>query len=82
MLEPGRVKTVTLATITLHSWLREESENMKIYILKGLIAHENIETGKIFEGFWRADVVQGSWYLISLSRSGNDSTNNARELTL
>ena len=50
MLEPEKVKTVTLAAIILHSWLREESENGKIYIPKCLIAHENIETSKIFEG--------------------------------
>ena len=80
MLEPEKVKTVTLAAIILHSWLREESENGKIYIPKCLIAHENIETSKIFEGSWRADVVHGSWYLMSLSRSGNHSTNNAGEL--
>ena len=50
MLDPEKVKTVTLAAITLHNWLREESENVKIYIPKALIAHENIETGEIFEG--------------------------------
>ena len=50
MLDPEKVKTVTLAAITLHNWLLEESENVKIYIPKGLIAHENIETGEIFEG--------------------------------
>ena len=80
MLEPEKVKTVTLAAIILHSWLREESENVKIYIPKGLIAQENIDTSKIFEGSWRADVVQGSWYLMSLSRSGNHSTKNAGKL--
>ena len=62
MLEPDKVKTITLATITLHNWLREESENGKIYISKSLIDHENTETGEIFEGSWRADDVQRSCY--------------------
>ena len=80
MLESEKVKTVALAAITLHNWLREESKNGKIYISKGLIDHENIETSEIFEGSWRADDAQGSWYLMPLSRSGNHSTNQAREL--
>ena len=57
MVEPEEVKTVTLTGITLHNWLREESENEKIYIPKGLIDHENIETGEIFECSWKADDV-------------------------
>ena len=80
ILEPEKVKIVTLATITLYNWLREESENGKIYIPKGLIDHEDIETGQIFEGSWRANDFQGSWYPMSLSHSGNHSTNHAREL--
>ena len=42
MLEPEKVKTLILTTITLHKWLREESKNRKIYIPKGLIDHENM----------------------------------------
>ena len=80
MLKPEKCKTVTLAAITLRNWLREESESRKIYIPKGLINHENIETGEIFKGSWRADDIQGSWYPMSLSRSGNHSTNHVREL--
>ena len=60
MLEPEKVITVTLAAVTLYNWLREESESGKIYIPKGLINHEDIEPGEIFEGSWRADDVQGS----------------------
>ena len=59
MLEPEKVKTVTLATITLHNWLQEDSENGKIYIPKGLIDHKNIETSEIFQGSSTADDVQG-----------------------
>ena len=60
LLEPEKVITVTLAAVTLYNWLREESESGKIYIPKGLINHEDIEPGEIFEGSWRADDVQGS----------------------
>ena len=48
MLEPRKLKTITLAAITLHNWLWEKGENKKIYIPEGLIDHENIETGEIF----------------------------------
>ena len=55
MLEPEKVKTirkkvkkVILTAITLHNWLREESENGKVYIPKGSIDHKNIETGEFF----------------------------------
>ena len=47
MLEPAKVKAVTLAATALHNWLREESENGKICIPKDLIDHENIEMGEI-----------------------------------
>ena len=46
-----RVKTATLAAITLHNWLREVSKNWKIYIPKGFIDHENNEVCQIFEVF-------------------------------
>ena len=75
LLETQKVKTVTLEAITFHNWLQEASENGKIYIPKGLTDHENIETGEIFEGSWRADDVQGSWYPTSLSRSRNHLEN-------
>ena len=54
MLESEKVKTLTLAAITCN-WLQEESENGKIYNAEGLIDHENIEMGEIFERSWRAD---------------------------
>ena len=79
-LEPEKVKTVTFATLILRNWLWEESKNRKIFIPKGCIDYENIETGDIFECSWRADDVQASWYPMSISRSGCHSTNHAREL--
>ena len=45
MLDPEKVRNITLAAITLHNWLREESENGKVDIPKGLVDYENIESG-------------------------------------
>ena len=65
MLEPEKVKAVPLCAITINNRLREESENVKIYIPIGLIDHENVLTGEIFEGFWRGDDVQGKSRFLS-----------------
>ena len=65
MLEPEKVKIVPLCAITLHNRLREEGENGKIYIPIGLIDHENILTGEIFEASWRGDAVQGKIRFLS-----------------
>ena len=59
MLEPEKVKAVPLCAITINNRLREESENVKIYIPIGLIDHENVLTGEIFEGFWREMTSRG-----------------------
>lgn len=64
-VEPEKVKTVPLCAITLNNRLREESENGKIYIPIGLIDHENILTGEIFEGSSRGDNVQGKSRFLS-----------------
>ena len=62
MLEPEKVP---LYAITINNRLREESANVKIYIPIGLIDHENIFTGGIFEDFWRGDDVQGKSRFLS-----------------
>ena len=56
ILKPEKVRTVTLAAITLE----------KIYIPKFLIDHENVETDEIFEGSWREDNVVEITLLIML----------------
>ena len=63
-LEPEKVKIVTLAAITLHNWLRSESKIRKNDIPIGLNDRENIETGEFFEGTWRSDKYQWTWYPI------------------
>ena len=79
-LEPEKVKIVTLAAITLHNWLRSESKIGKFYIPVGLTDRENIETGEFFEGTWRSDKYQGTWYPIQNSLHANRSSNLAREV--
>ena len=79
-LEPEKVKITTLAAITLHNWLRSESKIEKIDIPVGLTDRENIETGEFFEGTWRSDKYQGTWYPIQNSLHGNRSSNLAREV--
>ena len=79
-LEPEKVKTVTLAAITLHNWLRSESKIGKTDIPVGLTDRENIETGEFFEGTWRSDKYQGTWYSMRNSLHGNRSSNLAREV--
>ena len=54
-----KVNIVTLTAITLHNWLRTESAIGKIYIPVGLVDRES---GEIYEGSWRSDPSQGSWY--------------------
>ena len=79
-LEPEKVKIVILAAITIHNWLRSESKIGKIDIPVGLTDRENIETGEFFEGTWRSDKYQGTWYPIQNSLHGNRSSNLAREV--
>ena len=79
-LEPEKVKIVTLAAITLHNWLRSASKIGKIDIPVGLTDRENIETGEFFEGTWRSDKYQATWYPIQNSLHGNRSSNLAREV--
>ena len=80
MLDPEEVRNITLAAITLHNWLREESENGKVYIPKGLVDYENIESGEVYKGTWRSGELQGSWNSLSSSRHGNHSSARAREI--
>ena len=77
---PEKVRTVTLAAITLHNWLRSQNGAGKIYLTPGLVDSENIETREISEGSWRRDAIQGSWYSVSNSVHGNRSTNIAKEI--
>ena len=59
--------------ILANKWRVFVSENNigKIDILVGLTDQENIETGELFEGFWRSDPYQGLWQPVSNSLHGN-----------
>ena len=73
VLQPEKVKVITLATIALHNWLRSESSTGKIYIPVGLADYENIETGEIIEGSWRQDDHPVTWQPMSKTRNNNPS---------
>ena len=49
-LEPEKVQTITIATITLHNWLRKESLYGKVYMPRDLVDNEDVTTGKITNG--------------------------------
>lgn len=44
-LQPEKVKIITIATITLHNWLRKDSLYGKVYISRDLVDSENLESG-------------------------------------
>ena len=56
LLEPEKVEAITLAELTLHSWLRKESDIGKIYFSLILVDREYPETGEIIEGSWRKEI--------------------------
>jgi len=58
-LDPVKVRTLTLAAITLHNWQRSSSSIGKVELLKGLVDQE-ASTGEIISGSWRDDVPTGT----------------------
>ena len=56
LLEPEKVKAITLAVLTLHNWLRKKSDIGKVYFLPTLVDREDPETGEIIEGSWRKEI--------------------------
>ena len=79
LLEPDKVKIITLATITLHNWLRSDSNKGKVYIPSGLVDREDIESGRVINGSWRSDEIASSWLSLPKSR-GNHASNQANEI--
>lgn len=78
-LEPKKVRTITLAAISLHNWQRSSSSIGKVDLPKGLIDQET-ETGEIIEGSWREDAPTGTWFSLSNDIYGNRSTNMAKSI--
>ena len=79
LLEPEKVEAITLAELTLHSWLRKESDIGKIYFSLILVDREDPETGEIIEGSWRKEIHTESWESLSNTRAHN-SANGAKRI--
>lgn len=79
LIEPHKVRTITVATIALHSWLRRDTDAAKVYIPNGLADREDIENGIIIEGAWRSDEIRDTWIPLATSR-GNHASNQANEI--
>ena len=79
LLEPEKVKVITIAAIILHNWLRNDASYRKIYISNALCEYENESSGQIVDGSWRTDPPTESWQRISGSRANNPSV-EAKEI--
>ena len=78
LLELEKVKAVTLAVLTLHSWPREEFNIAKVYFSPTLVDCEDPETGEIIEGSWRKEIPTESWKSLSNTRSHNPANEAKR----
>ena len=79
LLEPEKVKAITLTVLTLHSWLRKESDIGKVYFSPPLVDREDPETGEIIEGSWRKEIPTKSWKSLSNTRAHN-TANEAKRI--
>ena len=68
LLEPEKVKAITLAVLTIHNCLRKESDIGKVYFSPTLVDREDPETGEIIEGSWRKEIPTESWKSLSNTR--------------
>ena len=57
--------------LTLHNWLRKESNIGKVYFSPTLVHREDPETGEIIEEFWRKEIPTESWKSLSNTRARN-----------
>ena len=57
--------------LTLHNWLRKESNTGKVYFSPTLVDPEDPETGEITEEFWRKEIPTESWKSLSNTRACN-----------
>ena len=69
LLEPEKVKAITLAVLTIHNCLRKESDIGKVYFSPTLVDREDPETGEIIEGSWRKEIPTESWQSLSNAQS-------------
>ena len=78
LLEPEKVKAITLALLTLHNWLTKESDIGKAYFSPALVDREDPETGAIIEGSWRKEIPTESWKSLSKTRAPNPANEAKR----
>ena len=71
LLELENAKANTLAVLTLHNWLRKESDIGKVYFSPKLVNREDRETGEVIEESWRKEIPTESWKSLSNARSHN-----------
>ena len=74
-----KVKAVTLAVLTLHNWLRKESDIVKVYFSQTLVNRKDPETGEVIKGSWRKEIPTGSWKSLSTIRAHNPA-NKAKQI--
>jgi len=78
-LDPVKVRTLTLAAITLHNWQRSSSSIGKVELLKGLVDQE-ASTCEIISGSWRDDIPTSTWFPIVNDKYGNRPNNVAKSI--
>ena len=78
LLEPKKVKAITLAVLTLHNWLRKESDIGKVYFSPTLVDREDPETDEIIEGSQRKEILRESWKSLSNTRTHNPANEAKR----
>ncbi|CAB4006040.1 Hypothetical predicted protein [Paramuricea clavata] len=79
LLEPEKVKKITLAILVLHNWLRADAGSRAVYCPSTLIDNENCDTGEIIKGTWRADTTSESFLDLQPTISRN-STSKAKQM--
>ena len=57
-LSPPFVEDITLASLTLHNFLRSRRVSKEIYSPKGLADEVDMTTGEVIPGSWRTSDVQ------------------------
>ncbi len=79
LLEPEKVKKITLAILVLHNWLRADARSSAVYCPSTLIDNEDRDTREIIEGSWRADTISESFVDLQPTISRN-STSKAKQM--